>query len=398
MAAFRLPRECIREIDKVCSAFLWSGAEMSSKKAKIAWGNVCKPKTEGGLGLRNLQEANNVCCLKLVWRIISNRSSLWVQWVDMYLLRGKSLWTATQRTNVGSWIWKKILKYRDLAKSFCKIEVGNGTTTSFWFDNWSTLGRLFDVAGERGIIDLGISKHSTVADAWAGRRQRRHRVAILNEIEESLDSQRRNRKETNDIAKWKGKGDTFQTKFSTKNTWNNIRLSSPKVPWHKGAWFAHATPKLSFCTWLAIHNRLSTGDRMMKWNGSASGNCVLCRNNIETRDHLFFSCSYTSTIWAAIAKGLWRARYTTDWSQILVCVSDQSQDRVESFLIRYGFQATIYTVWRERNGRRHGETPNTAATLIGWIDKQVRNQITTIRHSGDRRYDMAFQTWLQARA
>lgn len=76
LSAFRLPKECIREIDKICSAFLWSGLELNPHKAKIAWDVVCKPKCEGGLGLRSLQEANDVCCLKLIWRLVSHSNSL----------------------------------------------------------------------------------------------------------------------------------------------------------------------------------------------------------------------------------------------------------------------------------------------------------------------------------
>ena len=79
MSAFRLPKQCIREIDSLCSAFLWSGPVLSSQKAKIAWSDFCKPKEEGGLELRSLEEVNKVSCLKLIWRILSSRSSLWVQ-------------------------------------------------------------------------------------------------------------------------------------------------------------------------------------------------------------------------------------------------------------------------------------------------------------------------------
>ncbi|KAL9830379.1 putative RNA-directed DNA polymerase [Arabidopsis thaliana] len=119
MAAYRLPTECIREIEKSCSAFLWSGATMSSHNAKISWESVCKPKREGGLGLRSLKEANNVCVLKLIWRIVSHGNSLWVKWTQMYLLKNTSLWSITNGGNTGSWIWKKLIKYREVAKEFC---------------------------------------------------------------------------------------------------------------------------------------------------------------------------------------------------------------------------------------------------------------------------------------
>lgn len=79
MSAYRLPNSCIQEIHSICAAFLWSGPVLSTKKAKIAWSDVCMPKDEGESGLRNLYEANKVSCLKLIWRLLSARNSLWVQ-------------------------------------------------------------------------------------------------------------------------------------------------------------------------------------------------------------------------------------------------------------------------------------------------------------------------------
>ncbi|KAG7547111.1 Reverse transcriptase zinc-binding domain [Arabidopsis suecica] len=284
-----------------------------------------------------------------------------------------------------------------MAKPFCQVEVGNGETTSFWYDKWSSMGRMVDIVGARGLIDLGINKKSSLAAAWTTRRRRRHRVNQLNEIEEALHLQRQKRSELADRFLWRGENNTFQDSFSTKDTWNHIRTTSSTVAWHRGVWFAHATPKYSFCVWLAAHNRLSTGVRMAKWNQGTAETCILCRGQLETRDHLFFSCHYGSKIWAALAKGLLKTRYTTDWSLILEYISSQQLNRVEGFPIRYVFQVVVYSIWRERNGRQHGEDPQPADSIIRWIDKQIRNQISAIRQQGDRRYETAYQLWLQAR-
>lgn len=48
-SAFRLPSQCMKEIESLCAAFLWSGPDLKTSKAKIAWSDVCKPKAEGGL-------------------------------------------------------------------------------------------------------------------------------------------------------------------------------------------------------------------------------------------------------------------------------------------------------------------------------------------------------------
>ena len=120
MSVYRLPKQCIKEIDQLCSSFLWSGPAMCTTKVKISWDKVCSPKEEGGLGLRSLSETNRICCLKLIWRVVS-QSTLWVQWVKRYLIRKGSFWSINEVSSLGSWIWKKLLKYRALARStsFC---------------------------------------------------------------------------------------------------------------------------------------------------------------------------------------------------------------------------------------------------------------------------------------
>ncbi|KAG7594282.1 Reverse transcriptase domain [Arabidopsis thaliana x Arabidopsis arenosa] len=47
-SAFRFPGKCMKEVERLCSAFLWSGPDLKSHSAKIAWQVVCLPKGEGG--------------------------------------------------------------------------------------------------------------------------------------------------------------------------------------------------------------------------------------------------------------------------------------------------------------------------------------------------------------
>lgn len=163
MAAFRLPSGCIEEIERICYAFLWSGPELNGRKAKISWEDICKMKYEGGLGLRPLKEVNQVSCLKLIWRILSAHS-LWVNWIKIYLIRKDSFWTGRDNTQSGSWMWRKVLKSREMAKHFYRVEVGNGRGTSFWYEMWNPMGRLKEVAGEGSHIDMGILMNANVED------------------------------------------------------------------------------------------------------------------------------------------------------------------------------------------------------------------------------------------
>ena len=55
----------------------------------MAWKDICKPHSEGGLGIRALKEVSLVYGLKLIWRMLSGKS-LWGKWIKAYLLKKKS--------------------------------------------------------------------------------------------------------------------------------------------------------------------------------------------------------------------------------------------------------------------------------------------------------------------
>ena len=186
--AFCLPQSCIDEIESMCSALLWSGSPNITSKAKIAWEDVCCPYAEGGLGIRRIQEVSTVLTLKLIWRLFVQSDSLWVIWVKRYLLRGETLWDAKD-TGMGSWAWRKLLKFRPLAKNFLLMDVKDGATARFWTDLWFPKGRLIEIAGELGTQKLGISRDMRICDVlregqWRFRRCRdRHIQSLVTEIQ-----------------------------------------------------------------------------------------------------------------------------------------------------------------------------------------------------------------------
>ncbi|KAG7536626.1 Reverse transcriptase zinc-binding domain [Arabidopsis suecica] len=395
LSAFRLPSKCIKELESLFSAFLWSGVELNSRKAKVAWLDVCKPIKEGGLGLRPISEANTVSILKPFWRLVSAKDSLWVSWVHVNLLRNGSLWSVRQTSTSGSWMWRKILKYRDKAKPLHKMEVRSGLATSFWHDNWCSLGRLADVLGPRGCIDMGIATNCSVAAALSNHRRRRHRNEMLNRVEDELDSLRSHSLAGKDISLWKRNNGSFKGTFISKDTWNTIRETNPVCEWYKGVWFPHSTPKYSFITWIAIRNRLATGDRLLQWNAAANGDCNLCDGNIETREHLFFSCPYSSHVWSALTRDMLGQHYTTRWETLLPLLTAPSTSKLHLFVLRYVFQISIHSLWRERNGRRHGESPTPASMLAKLIDKNVRNRLSTLITTGSPTYEGGLRYWFQ---
>lgn len=121
------------------------------------------------MGLRPLKEVNTVCCLKLICRIVSLNPSLSVKWVQTYLIKKGMLWSVRDNRSTGSWMWRKILKYRALARNFQRVGIRNGESTSFWFDIWSDKGCLIELTGPRGVIDMPLNAY--VASLLSRRRR-----------------------------------------------------------------------------------------------------------------------------------------------------------------------------------------------------------------------------------
>ena len=282
--------------------------------------------------------------------------------------------------------------FQERGEGSFKKEVKSGSQTSFWFDNWSQLGKIYDLTDQRGLIDIGIPITATVEEAVKNRRRRRHRANHLIAIENLLLQQEHILvNEEEDKPLWKQSEDTYKDHFNSKKTWSQLTTVFQVVGWSEAIWFKHSTPKYSFLAWLEMLNRLSTGDRMTKWDAATNPVCVLCNATDETKDHLYFECDYSREIWRKLMSKLLENRYVEDWRRVILLLMDKDQTKLITFFTRYAFQVAVYSIWRERNGRRHGESPRNVQKMVQWIDKEVRNRMSTIRMMGDMKYDEGFK-------
>lgn len=138
---------------------------------------------------------------------------------------------------------------------------------------------------------------------------------------------------------------------------------------YQDIWFSNASPKYAFFTWLVAKNRIATEDRMIKWNQNVDASCVFCKDSRETKDHMFFSCRYSRTVWKELVSGLLLNNFTEKWLEIMTMLVKKDLDKTKGFIVRYVFQNTIHSIWRERNDRRHGEQPSPTEKIVKLIDK-----------------------------
>ncbi|GJV34114.1 reverse transcriptase domain, reverse transcriptase zinc-binding domain protein [Tanacetum coccineum] len=93
--------------------------------------------------------------------------------------------------------------------------------------------------------------------------------------------------------------------FSVKLAWEALRLHGDKVSWSNIVWFAHCIPRHAFYLWLVMRRSLKTQDMLRTWDVEPSINlstlrCVFCKVHMDSHEHLFFECSFSSQVWQLV--------------------------------------------------------------------------------------------------
>nr|GEX21087.1 hypothetical protein [Tanacetum cinerariifolium] len=95
---------------------------------------------------------------------------------------------------------------------------------------------------------------------------------------------------------------SMDVRFSFANVWESIRQRSDEVDWYNVDWFSHQIPRHVIHVWLVIKCKLKTQDKLRQWNVSSNTNlnllqCLLCRTQPDSHDHLFFECMFSLPVW-----------------------------------------------------------------------------------------------------
>ena len=270
---FILPKGVLKRINQLCAAFYWNGNDTAAKGARVRWNDVCRPKNEGGLGLKDIISWNVACILHNIWLLITKAGSLWVAWIEAYILKGRSFWQVSLTQNC-SWSWRRLLGLRNLAQGF--IEQQNGM------------------------------------DCWKFSR----------------------------------------ANYKAADVWECIRPRKEKVVWYRLLWTSFVVPKHAVIAWMAIQNRLPTKDRLRSWGLEMDDKCVMCQQEAETRDHIFFDCPFAVAIWKEILRKCGLQRESLGWEGELKWASERLKGKaLISILLRVAWNAFVYHIWRERNYR-----------------------------------------------
>ena len=322
----------------------------------MGWEESCKPKCEGGLGIRNVFEWNLASTFHQLWRIVCpGISSLWVNWFNLILLKNKGFWTA-KLPYKSSWAVRKIFNCRRLASPFLKYHIGSNSSFLFWHDPWIDNKPLLLSCHRNVVINLeSVNLDKISLYLHNGRwhfpaTQHTDLLEIRDRVRDVLICNQ-------DYVSWNG---LSGNQVSLPSIWNSFRATVAVVTWSELVWNSFAIPKCSFILWLAIKNRLLTRDKLISYGMIIDPACLLCSGNVESVHHLFSDCPFFDLVRRGSP-----VNFSADWS---LCQADNFFSplilRNERLVGSLYLACAVYNTWKERNNRLHNPGPKWKQTMF----------------------------------
>ncbi|PHU24592.1 40S ribosomal protein S7 [Capsicum chinense] len=129
MQYFKLPKNICHFIDQIQRDFLWGSSSVKRKIYYVGWGQVTKPKVNGGLGLCDCENKNKAIFTRLSWRMFTQPSSPWAR----TLVSKYNNW---HQSSTRSFIWKNILLGGVICNKSTAWAPASGAFINVWSYRW----------------------------------------------------------------------------------------------------------------------------------------------------------------------------------------------------------------------------------------------------------------------
>nr|CAD1844695.1 unnamed protein product [Ananas comosus var. bracteatus] len=268
----------------------------------IAWDNITKPLTEGGLSFRNLRKSREAFMARNALKLLNNINLPWVR-----IMKGKygelDPWKNPKLTTT-SWAWRALNYTVQAIKLGLQISISDGLNTNFLEHPW--------------LFTTPFSKKPTFIATNIGEKVQHINQIIengewcYNSIEglvgEDLVDAITNLQLGEGPDKWvwslhpQGKaraGSVYSfLNGHTDNCWDG---------W-KQLWGLAVAPRVKTFLWKYFWKRLPTKDFLQQRGLTQSNLCALCGEAAENIQHLFFQCRYSKEVWHI---------FQLDWGKVI---------------------------------------------------------------------------------
>ncbi|XP_057788349.1 uncharacterized protein LOC131005397 [Salvia miltiorrhiza] len=147
-------------------------------------------------------------------------------------------------------------------------------------------------------------------------------------------------------------------KFSVNSAYRTLcQFTGPgrntsKAPEFLLIWKAPAPFKAKTTVWRLLRGRMATCDNLLRRQvitQNTESDCMLCKEQTESSEHLFFRCPATSEIWYALL--LWLGKQSALQSKVkehLLAFTNLGEKSDTSLLLCIWI-CSVWCIWKERN-------------------------------------------------
>lgn len=95
----------------------------------MSWDKLCKPKSKGGLGFRDLHSFNIAMLARQAWRLLQHPDTLCARVLKAKYFSDGNLLQASPNNGI-SYAWRSILHGVDLIKKGVILRIGDGSSVN----------------------------------------------------------------------------------------------------------------------------------------------------------------------------------------------------------------------------------------------------------------------------
>ena len=345
----------------------------SHKDTGWEWADICNPKIDGELGIKDLSKFNAALRGRWIWGLASNHNQLWARLLTSKYGGLVDLQSSRVKGWHSSW-WKDLRKlyhqpYFQIIHQNMTWRVGCGDRVRFWQDPWIGQGcslqqkynQLFFISRQQNLSISKMGKFSQNTWSWDFKWRRNlfdyeneQAIAFMEDISAFSIHQ-----QLQDIMVWQAEPNGL---YSTKSAY---RLLMPtNSPGQHSRNFQilmklKIPPRADMFSWRLFRDRLPTRANLLRRNVVLQVTmCPLCGNHQEEAGHLFFHCRMTIGLW-------WEFM---SWTRFKGAFSADPATHFIQFCEGFGTQrnhnrrciwwiALTSTIWQHRNSLLFKGTP-----------------------------------------
>ncbi|XP_024177848.1 uncharacterized protein LOC112183741 [Rosa chinensis] len=286
------PSSLLKHLSTCARNFIWYGDLSKRKLVIVSWRQVCVPKKEGGLGLRDLKSLNLAALISLSWSTLTS-GSIW----SSYASQRFSICCNMKYRYFRSSVWHGLKTALPFIFHNSKWLIGDGKLVNLWMDKWLNAPLIVKLQAPNFPKRLMSTVENFITNQqWTLPNEFSISFPVLAaeilQIPLSIEPE-------NDVLIWEP---SSSGSFSFSDGYHLVRQSFSEDEWVSKVWHSFIPPRLSLLAWRLSYDKLPTDVQLQKRGIPTVSVCQLCTfGYIEDSTHLFVTCSFAQHVWQWLA-------------------------------------------------------------------------------------------------